>query len=129
MYHLNQQRLSLEVRKPHVNKLQQRLMRHVETPILTSDQRALLVQALTKLGRPKVYSEQGSKSPLAINLEPIGSELPEIDFKASTTESLSAYRHQHLVQHAVRMGIDVYVTDSKALVIQKILEHVSQETP
>lgn len=129
MYHLNQQRLSMEVRKPHVNKLQQRLMRHVEAPILTAEQRSLLVEALAKLGQPKSYSNKGSTSPLAINLEPIDSNLPEIDFTTATVESLSTYRHQHLVLHATRMGIGVHVTDSKALVIQKIREFVSQETP
>lgn len=129
MYHLNQQQISIEIRRPHLTKMRKRLLRQLQMPGLSSEMRTYLKQALDQLGEPKVYAPDAPEKPGAIDPGPMGLDLPDIDFDNATASSLAAHPHTHLVRHAIEMELDVQIADTKAQVISKILAHVQGGTP
>ena len=129
MHHFSQQMISIEVRRPHINRFKKRLVRAIQTPGLDSDTRQRLRDQLTKLGEPKVYTVDGSAPPGAIDPGPMPGDPPYIDFDNATASSLMAHLHTHLVRHALNMELDVNSSDTKAQVINVILEHVQGGNP
>jgi hypothetical protein len=129
MHHISQQMISIEVRRPHINRFKRRLVRAIQTPGLDGETRQRLQTQITKLGEPKVYTKEGQAPAGAIDPGPMPGDPPFIDFDKATASSLTEHLHTHLVQHAINMELDVNTSDTKAQVINLILEHIQGGNP
>ena len=129
MHHVSQQQISIEVRRPHINRFKKRLIRMLQTPGLDSETRQRYQAQLDKLGEPKVYTREGQAPPGAINPGPMPTDPPDIDFDTATASSLSQQLHTNLVRHALQMELDVQPSNTKAQIVQAILGHIAGGNP
>jgi len=129
MHHVSQQQISIEVRRPHINRFKKRLIRMLQTPGIDSETRQRYQVQLDKLGEPKVYTREGHAPPGAIDPGPMPTDPPPIDFDTATASSLSQHLHTNLVRHALRMELVVQSSDTKAQIVQAILGHIAGGNP
>lgn len=129
MHHVNQQMLSIELRRPHQARFKRRIQRLMQSPGLDAEARANYKKILDAIGEPKVYDRNGEAPPGAIDPGPMPEDLPDIDFASATEDSLGKILHTNLIRHAILLEVDVPKTASKAQVIRLLLAHAQGENP
>jgi len=127
MHHVNQQMLSIELRRPHQARFKRRIQRMLQSPGLDAEARAGYKETLDHIGEPKVYNRNGLAPPGAIDPGPMPEGPPDIDFASATEDSLGKELHTNLIRHAILLEVDVPKTASKAQVIHLLLAHAQGE--
>lgn len=123
MKHLSQQMLSDALRKPYLDRMRSTLRERLRRPGISTEERAYLQTELAKVGAPKVYSAEEPSPPGAIDPGPMPVVPIQIDLANATHDSLSALPHTRLYLYAVQQGLEVHASDTKALIILKLLKH------
>ena len=127
MKHLSQQMLSMELRRPFLDRHRQYLREVLRRPGLSAGERLRLSQELTTAGSPKDYDTEpqpGAVDPGPMPVTPIA-----IDLAEATHDSLATLSHARLFLFATQQNIDVRHGNTKAQVIEAILGSVQGETP
>lgn len=124
MKHLSQQMISMGLRRPHLKRRRRRLHNTLASPSLSSDQRRVLERELEGLGGPKVYDADDPPRPGSLQ----GGQAPlSLDLEGATHETLVAVPHTTLYLYALQHDLEVLPGDTKAQVVNTILDNIKGE--
>jgi len=113
--------ISEELRRPYVQQYRRKLREHARQPGLTPDERKRVARMLAGLDKPKQYRPDEPPQPGAIDPGPMPPAGIDLGSGFLTFESLSKHVHSRLYLYAVQEGLNVTPGDTKAKIIQTIL--------
>jgi hypothetical protein len=123
--------ISMELRKPHIQRQRRKLQEMLRRPGLPSTDREFARKALESLGAPKVYSADEPPQPGAIDPGPmpvVDIEL-ELELDDMTYDSLTTLPHSRLYLYAQQEGLDIKPGDTKAVIVKTILAAQQGDEP
>ena len=121
MKHLSQQMLSIELRKPYIEKQRRRLKEKLRNHGLSVMGREVFRKTLEGLGKPKKYTWDEDPQPGAIDPGPMPVVTLELELDGATFETLYVLPHSRLFLYAQQQGLEVKPGDTKAVVVQTVL--------
>jgi len=127
--HLSQQMISIELRKPHLQRQRRRLQEKLRQPGLVATDRITYQNMLGFLGKPKEYKWDEAPQPGAIDPGPMPVVEIELELEDATFDTLSALPHSRLYLYAHQEGLEVKPGDTKAVIVKTILADHQGEEP
>lgn len=121
MRHIRQQDIDPKLRRPHLKRLRTELTTVLQSPGLPAEQRRLLHERLTRLGKPKIYRADNPHPAGAVDGGPMPREPEEITLTLDR-ESLAQTRKVTLLAYAAGHNIGVEPGSTKAQIVQAILQ-------
>ncbi len=113
MHHLSQQDLEPKVRRPHLARHRKQLAEYLRNPGLSGDQRALMQERLSSIGKPRVY-RSGDPAPVgASDPGPIPKRTLVGEITDFSREHLASLPMSRLVEAAKGFGFDLMSTKAQ----------------
>lgn len=110
-----------------MQQYRRKLREHARQPGLTPDERQRVTRMLGELDKPKQYRPDDPPQPGALDPGPMPPAGIDLGSDSSTFESLSKHTHSRLYLYAIQEGLNVNPGDTKAKIVQTILDQEQGE--